>query len=201
MSFLYLAGLLLSLSGMVLIDRRWKLFLWRDPRRGILVLVVGVVFLLAWDAAGVGLGVFFRGASPVLTGLQLAPEVPVEELFFLSLLCYLTMNLYGALSRALPGSPRPAGSPARPPAGSPARQKLRSEPPSSARAPKTSPEIPGADERGPSGFPQFSTAGGRADATDTAGGRADATDTAGDPTEPGGEPPGADGPSPTGARA
>jgi hypothetical protein len=31
--------------------------------------------------------------------VQLAPEVPLEELFFLMLLCYLTMNVYGALAR------------------------------------------------------------------------------------------------------
>lgn len=99
MTILYLAGLVISLVGMVLIDRRWRLFLWRDARRGLLVLAIGVCFLLAWDAAGVGLGVFFRGDGGLLIGLQLAPEVPIEELFFLMLLCYLTMNVYGALSR------------------------------------------------------------------------------------------------------
>ncbi|MBI5162112.1 MAG: lycopene cyclase domain-containing protein [Micrococcales bacterium] len=95
----YLAGLVVSLVGMVLIDRRWKLLLWRDARRGILVLAIGVVFLLVWDVVGVGAGVFFRGPSTLLLGIQLAPEVPLEEPFFLALLCYLTMNLYGALDR------------------------------------------------------------------------------------------------------
>lgn len=95
----YLAGLVLSLIGMALIDRRWKLLLWRDARRGILVLAIGVVFLLVWDVAGVGAGVFFRGTSGLLVGIQLAPEVPLEEPFFLALLCYVTMNLYGALAR------------------------------------------------------------------------------------------------------
>ena len=40
------------------------------------------------------LGVFFRGNAGLLTGLQFAPELPLEELFFLALLCYLTMNVY-----------------------------------------------------------------------------------------------------------
>ena len=31
--------------------------------------------------------------------LLVAPEVPLEEVFFLTLLCYLTMNVYGALTR------------------------------------------------------------------------------------------------------
>lgn len=98
MSPWYLVALLVSIFGMVLIDRRWRLYFWRDARRAGITLAVGVAFLLVWDLAGVGLGVFFRGGSTLLTGMQVAPEVPVEEPFFLVLLCYLTMNLYGALS-------------------------------------------------------------------------------------------------------
>jgi len=64
------------------------------------VLVVGVLFFLAWDLCGIGLGIFFRGETLFMTGLLLAPELPVEELFFLTLLCYLTMNLFGWLSSA-----------------------------------------------------------------------------------------------------
>jgi hypothetical protein len=37
--------------------------------------------------------------------VQLAPELPLEELFFLTLLCYLTMNAYGAISRWLSSRP------------------------------------------------------------------------------------------------
>jgi len=95
-TLLYLAALLVSLTGMVVLDRRFGLFFWRDARRATIVLVAGVLFLLAWDIAGVSLGVFFRGETEFMTGLQIAPEIPVEELFFLTLLCYLTMNLFGA---------------------------------------------------------------------------------------------------------
>ncbi len=42
-----------------------------------------------------------------MTGLQIAPEVPLEEVFFLALLCYLTMNVYGWCSLRLS---KPAGS-------------------------------------------------------------------------------------------
>ena len=62
-------------------------------------LVIGVGFFLVWDAAGIGLGIFFRGDPSLLVGVQLAPELPLEELFFLTLLCYLTRNTYGALTR------------------------------------------------------------------------------------------------------
>lgn len=99
MPFLYLAALLVSLTGMVVLDRRFGLFFWRDARRAAVVLVAGVLFFLVWDLAGVGLGIFFRGETEFMTGVQVAPEVPLEEVFFLTLLCYLTMNVYAALER------------------------------------------------------------------------------------------------------
>lgn len=100
MSLLYLACLLLSLGAMVLLDARFRLVFWRDARRAAIVLVVGLLFFLAWDAAGIALGVFARGDSPILTGVDLAPELPLEEVFFLLFLCYLTLVLVSG-ARAL----------------------------------------------------------------------------------------------------
>lgn len=94
MNLLYLAALLVSIGGMVTLDIRFKLFFAAAPRRAAIVLVVGLVLFLAWDVAGIGLGIFFRGNPELLTGILLAPELPLEELFFLTLLCYFTMNLY-----------------------------------------------------------------------------------------------------------
>lgn len=99
MTLLYLAALLVALFGMVMLDLRFRLFFWNDARRATIVMAVGVAFFLLWDLAGIGLGVFFRGETAFMTGLQIAPEVPLEELFFLTLLCYLTMNGYSAASR------------------------------------------------------------------------------------------------------
>jgi len=95
-SFLYLAALLVSLTGMVVLDLKYRLFFARDARRAAIVLVVGILFFLLWDVAGIGLGIFFRGGSPLLTGVVLAPELPLEEVFFLALLCYVTMNAFAA---------------------------------------------------------------------------------------------------------
>ena len=95
MSLLYLAAIAIALTGMVMLDRRFRLFFWVDARRAALVLLVGVAFFVVWDLAGIGLGIFFRGETAFMTGLQLAPELPLEELFFLTVLCYLTMNAYG----------------------------------------------------------------------------------------------------------
>jgi hypothetical protein len=33
-----------------------------------------------------------------MTGIQLAPELPIEEVLFLTLLCYLTMDVHGWLA-------------------------------------------------------------------------------------------------------
>jgi lycopene cyclase domain-containing protein len=103
MGLLYLLALGVSITGMVVLDRRFTLFFFRDARRASIVLAAGLVFFLCWDLAGIGLGIFFRGATSFMTGLQLAPELPIEELFFLALLCYLAMNLFGFLTRSRAG--------------------------------------------------------------------------------------------------
>ncbi|MET0975542.1 MAG: lycopene cyclase domain-containing protein [Leifsonia sp.] len=99
MTFAYLTALLLSIAGMVVLDWRYRLFFWRSPGRAAIVLVVGLVFFLAWDLVGIALGLFSRGETPYMTGILLAPELPIEEAFFLAFLCYLTMNLVALFSR------------------------------------------------------------------------------------------------------
>ena len=105
MGVLYLLALLIALTGMVLLDRRFRLFFWRAPRRAAAVLVSGVIFFLAWDLLGIDLGIFFRGETSFMTGLVIAPELPIEEVFFLTLLCYLTMNLFGWFTRRRVAAP------------------------------------------------------------------------------------------------
>ena len=120
MPILYLAALAIALTGMVVLDRRFRLFFWRDARRASIVLVAGLVFFLAWDLSGIGLGIFFRGETSFMTGLVVAPELPVEEIFFLTLLCYLTMNLFGVLARwSSRWSRRPLAAASRPRDGGP----------------------------------------------------------------------------------
>ena len=89
--FAYLGALVLSLGGLALLDRRHRLAFWSDGRRAAACVGVGVVGFLIWDLAGIGLGIFARGNSPHMTGLLLAPELPVEEVFFLALLCYVAL--------------------------------------------------------------------------------------------------------------
>jgi lycopene cyclase domain-containing protein len=102
-NFAYLAALAISITGMVLLDRRFGLFFWRDARRAAIVLVTGVVFFLIWDLGGILLGIFFRGQTDFMTGLLIGPELPIEEVFFLTLLCYNTMIAYTAACDLLDG--------------------------------------------------------------------------------------------------
>ncbi|MBO1752863.1 lycopene cyclase domain-containing protein [Actinotalea sp. BY-33] len=101
MSFAYGVALLISITGMVVLDHRFRLFFFADARRAAVVLVAGVLFFVVWDLVGIATGVFFRGETEFMTGLQLAPELPVEEIGFLTLLCYLTMNLYAGAGHVL----------------------------------------------------------------------------------------------------
>jgi lycopene cyclase domain-containing protein len=100
---LYLLALCVSLAGLVGLDRKFKLVFFRDWLAGAVAIAVGVAFFLAWDLFGISSGIFFRGETSGLTGLMLAPELPVEEVFFLTLLCYTTLEVFLALGRFVHG--------------------------------------------------------------------------------------------------
>ncbi|MFT0847241.1 lycopene cyclase domain-containing protein [Actinomycetaceae bacterium L2_0104] len=101
MSFAYLAFLLLGIVCMLLLDRRFQLFFWRNAAAAALVTLAGTVFLLLWDAAGIASGIFLRGESAVASGVLLAPELPLEEPVFLVFLVLCTMVLYTGSVRIL----------------------------------------------------------------------------------------------------
>jgi lycopene cyclase domain-containing protein len=98
--FAYLAGLLVGITGMAVIDWRYKLAFWRDRKRTILTLAISIGVFVVWDILGIMLGIFFHGGSKFTLPLRLLPEFPLEELFFLLLLCYCTLVIYqGAITR------------------------------------------------------------------------------------------------------
>lgn len=97
--FVYLSALLLALGGLATLDRRHRLAFWSDARRAAVCVGVGVVFFLLWDVAGLALGIFARGESPHMTGVLLAPELPLEEVFFLALLSYNALLAWRGFER------------------------------------------------------------------------------------------------------
>jgi lycopene cyclase domain-containing protein len=98
---LYLLAILVSAGGIAVIDARWRLAAWRAPWRTAAAVAAGVLFFLAWDAVGIANEVFLKGDSPLFLGIDVAPDLPLEELFFLSFLCYLTIVVWSAAMRFL----------------------------------------------------------------------------------------------------
>lgn len=106
MKALYLATLLISFLGVLTLDLRFALAIRPRPLATILSVVVATAVLLVADLIAIGSHLFFRGPSPAMLGVDLAPELPVEEPIFLLFLCYLALVLYngsGHLFRRLRG--------------------------------------------------------------------------------------------------
>lgn len=99
----YLGALLLSLAGLVVLDARLRLFLWRDAVRGAAVLAIGDVFFLAWDAVTIARGYVSRGGADALLGVEVAPHLPLEEIVFVTFFGYLAMVVFLLAGRLLPG--------------------------------------------------------------------------------------------------
>ena len=111
----YLLCLLVPLVCMAVLDRRFRLVLWRAPRRGAVVLAAGIGLFLLWDLAAIAAGHSRVGPSPLMTGILLGPELPLEELVFIAFLSYHALVLWGlvhlGLGRLGAGrvGPRPGG--------------------------------------------------------------------------------------------
>ena len=101
MSLIYLTSLIISISGLLIIDWRHKLAFWFDFKRTTLtVSIAGLVFLI-WDFLGIFLDIFYHGQSQYSLPFVILPDFPLEELFFIFLLCYCTLIIYRGLSKWL----------------------------------------------------------------------------------------------------
>ena len=96
---LYLAAILVSAAGVFALDVRFSLAARVAPARTLLAVAIGTGFFVVWDAVGIAAGVFVKGDSPLLLGVNLAPHLPLEEPFFLAFLCYLSLVLFAAALR------------------------------------------------------------------------------------------------------
>ena len=90
----YLLALTFSILGLVGIDRRHKVAFFVAPKRAAITLLVAVPFFLLWDLTGIWFGVFFEQNKSFSVGLDLLPNLPVEEPVFLILLCYTLLITY-----------------------------------------------------------------------------------------------------------
>ncbi|HLR44586.1 MAG TPA: lycopene cyclase domain-containing protein [Brevibacterium sp.] len=90
---IYLSLLIAVILCMVALDARFRLFVFHRPLPAIAALLLGTGFFLVWDLAAIAEGIFLHIDSPLMTGVMLAPQLPLEEFFFLLFLCYQTMVL------------------------------------------------------------------------------------------------------------
>lgn len=95
----YLLAILISAAGILAIDLRLRLVTARAPGRTLAVVAIGTAFFLVWDAVGIVTGVFVKGGSPLLLGIDLAPHLPLEEPVFLAFLCYLGLVAWAGGTR------------------------------------------------------------------------------------------------------
>ncbi|HSD02673.1 MAG TPA: lycopene cyclase domain-containing protein [Gaiellales bacterium] len=98
---LYLLAILVSAAGIAVIDLRLRLIVRAAPLRTALAVVAGTVFMLVWDLVGIAAGVFVKGDSPLLLGIDLAPHLPLEEPVFLAFLSYLALVSWAGALRLL----------------------------------------------------------------------------------------------------
>ena len=94
MNYSYLIALLVSFVGMIVVDKRFALAYFYDRRATLLSVIVGVAVFILWDIIGIVRGIFFSGQSPYMSGIYLGPEFPIEEIIFLTFLCYFTLIMY-----------------------------------------------------------------------------------------------------------
>lgn len=102
MRFIYLACLIVSFAGMVVLDKKYCLAYFLDSRRTVLTIVISTLLFVIWDIFGIGLGIFYSGHSPYMSGVYLWPDFPVEELLFLAFLSYITLISYRGAERLWP---------------------------------------------------------------------------------------------------
>lgn len=94
MEWLYLAGLVFAISCLTLVDWKYKLTWFYQAKRTAVTLGAAIGMFIVWDVLGIQLGIFFHGGSPYALPFRIAPEFPIEELFFLYLLTYVALLVY-----------------------------------------------------------------------------------------------------------
>jgi lycopene cyclase domain-containing protein len=97
----YLSGLIFSLVGLGLLDWRFRTAFTINKKAAAFAILIPTIFFILWDVAGIAMGIFFRGDTSHLTGILLAPEFPIEELFFLLLLNYTALTLFTTVTRVI----------------------------------------------------------------------------------------------------
>lgn len=90
----YLIALVATIMCLTAVDYRFKLAYWSHAKATAYTLVASIGIFIIWDILGILLGIFYHGGSNYTLPVRIAPEFPIEELFFLYVLCYVTLLIY-----------------------------------------------------------------------------------------------------------
>lgn len=101
MKYTYLAILFFSIVGMIIIDWRYKLVFYDMPKAATKAIVIMMAILLFADVVGVNWNIFGTNSKYVIGIFLGNPNLPIEEIFFLFLLCYFVLVLNTYLKRQL----------------------------------------------------------------------------------------------------
>lgn len=88
MSALYLISIVISALGLLFIDYRLRLVVFKNRLKAVRIIGLVMLVLLGFDFAGIELGIFFSGESQYMSGLYIAPDVPIEEIGLLFIIAY-----------------------------------------------------------------------------------------------------------------
>ncbi len=91
---IYLSLLIVLIGAMAAIDARHRLFVFSQPVPALVTLFAATAFFLLWDVIAIDQGIFLHRESPLMTGIMLGEQLPLEEGFFLFFFCYQTMVLF-----------------------------------------------------------------------------------------------------------
>jgi lycopene cyclase domain-containing protein len=94
MHFTYLISLLVVIGCLLSLDFRYKLAFWNDKKRTLKTIGISWFVFIIWDLCGIRFGIFLDGISKYSLPVQVLPQFPIEEFFFLFILCYVTLILY-----------------------------------------------------------------------------------------------------------
>jgi len=91
--YLYISMLIVSLICLFLVDYRFKLAFFMHKKATLITVLFSVIVFVIWDLIGIQLGIFFEGNTSFLSDINIVKNLPIEEIFFLTLLCYTTLIL------------------------------------------------------------------------------------------------------------
>lgn len=94
MQWLYLIGLIISISGLIVLDWKFKLAFFYNSKRTAMTLALVVWLFIVWDIFAIYFQIFFHGNSAYSLPYRIVPELPIEEIFFVFLLTYATLLIY-----------------------------------------------------------------------------------------------------------